>query len=439
MRMRIKNGRVIDPGNFDGVADILIAEGRIAALIRETSSKTSSAKGNEDSAETGSEAAVDQIVDAAGCIVVPGLIDMHVHLREPGQEYKETIETGIAAAAAGGFTAICCMPNTCPVNDNAQITKYIIDAAKRCESVNVYPVGAISRALEGTRLAEYGDLKSAGAVAITDDGKPVTNAQLMRRALEYAKGVGLPVISHCEDMCLSCGVMNEGPVATRLGLSGIPNAAESVMVMRDIALCALTGSPLHIAHVSTRESVAAIRAAKKQGVPITAETAPHYFTLTDTAVEDYNTHAKMNPPLRSDLDRQAVREGLADGTIDVIATDHAPHSIIEKAVEFDAAANGIIGLETALSLGLSLVDAGVLRIDTLIEKMAINPGRVIGVKRRLVKGAPADITIIDTNRKFTYLAAQGRSRSINSPFDGWEFKGKAKYTLVGGRVVFTDV
>ncbi len=439
MRMRIKNGRVIDPGHFDGAADILIADGRIVALIPEASSKISSAEEWGDAADSGSEVSVDQVVDAAGCIVVPGLIDMHVHLRDPGQEYKETIESGISAAAAGGFTAICCMPNTHPVNDNAQITKYIIATAKRCESVNVYPVGAISCALEGARLAEYGDLKSAGAVAVSDDGKPVTNAQLMRRALEYARGVGLPVISHCEDPHLSSGVMNEGSIATRLGLSGIPNAAESVMVMRDIALCALTGSPLHIAHVSTRESVAAIRAAKKQGIPVTAETAPHYFTLTDAAVEDYNTHAKMNPPLRSEADRQAVQEGLADGTIDVIATDHAPHSTLEKAVEFDAAANGIIGLETAVPLGLALVDAGVMTIDALIEKMAVNPGRVIGVKRRIAKGEPADITIIDMNRKFTYRAAQGCSKSINSPFDGWEFKGKAMYTLVSGRVVFTDM
>lgn len=421
MRMIIKKGHVVDPGRMDAVGDILIENGRIRAV------------GAVD-AET--QHPVDRIIDASGLYVVPGLIDMHVHLRDPGQEYKETIETGGRAAAAGGFTAVCCMPNTRPINDNRQVTEYIIRTAKQLRSVKVYPVAAISRGSNGTELAEYGDLAEAGAIAVSDDGQPVVDSQLMRRALEYAKGVGIRVISHCEEAALSHGAMNEGFTATRLGLAGIPNAAESIMVMRDIALSELTGAPVHIAHVSTKESVRAIRDAKNRGVPVTAETAPHYFTLTDAAVENYNTNAKMNPPLRSPEDRQAIIQGLADGAIDAIATDHAPHSVLEKDLEFDAAANGIIGLETALSLGLRLVSSGLLSFADLIRKMAKNPARILGLTNDIAVGAPADLTVMDLSRVHTYQTANGFSKSRNSPFDGWEFKGAAVYTIVDGRVVY---
>lgn len=424
MRLIIKNGHVLDPGNIDQVADITIDDGVISSL--ETVSSDLSDKKSK----------AVRMIDAGDCYVVPGLIDMHVHLRDPGQEYKESIETGIQAAAAGGFTAVCCMPNTCPVNDNRQITEYIIETANKYGSVKVYPVACISRGTKGGELSDYGELKDAGAIGVSDDGLPVTNSQLMRRALEYANGVGINVISHCEDPSLSQGAMNEGLMATRLGLAGIPNAAESIMVMRDIALSELTGTSVHIAHVSTKESVHALRDAKSRNIAVTAETAPHYFTLTEDAVREYDTHAKMNPPLRSDEDRAAIQKGLADGTIDVIATDHAPHSILEKEVEFDRAANGIIGLETALALGLRLVDEKVITFEALICKMAKNPSRIIGVPRDIAVGKPAHLTIIDPEKVFTYDVEKGFSKSKNSPFNGWEFKGRAVYTIVDGRVVF---
>ncbi|MCF8094588.1 MAG: dihydroorotase [Desulfobacteraceae bacterium] len=433
MQMLIKGGRVIDPGVLDSPADVLIQDGRISE-IRKNGKGTGTglaAAGFRESA--GSDTVV---IDAEGLVVVPGLVDMHVHLREPGQEYKETIETGTRAAAAGGFAAVCCMPNTFPVNDSASVTRYIIEQAARCGPVRVYPVGAISAGLCGDQLAEYGELKAEGAVAVSDDGKPVADAQLMRRALEYAGGIGILVISHCEELSLSGGAMNEGPVSTRLGLAGIPNAAESIMVMRDIALSELTGTPVHIAHVSTRESVEAIRAAKTRGAPVTAETAPHYFTLTDEAVGSYDTRARMNPPLRAEADRLAVGQALADGTIDAIATDHAPHSQVEKEVEFDMAANGIIGLETSLGLGLDLVEKGILSLEQLIAAMSKNPAKIIGKSCGLAAGMPADITIIDLSAKYTYKARKGRSKSRNSPFDGWNLKGRAVYTIAGGTVAF---
>ncbi|MDM8550518.1 dihydroorotase [Desulfobacterales bacterium HSG2] len=418
----ISGGRVVDPGNLDGITDILIEDGKIIEIRPEIRNPKS------------------EIIDASGKIVTPGLIDMHVHFREPGHEYKETIETGCMAAAHGGFTTVCTMPNTNPVNDTSQVTEYILKRAAEVNSVRVRPVAAISRGLEGKSLCEYGDLKAAGAVAFSDDGHPVEESQLMRRALEYARGFGLPIISHCEELELvSSGVMNEGEVATRMGLAGIPNAAESVMVMRDIALCELTGSRLHIAHVSTAESVRAIRNAKKRGAPVTAETAPHYFTLTENAVEGYDTHAKMNPPLRSPEDREAVLEGLADGTLDVIVTDHAPHSSLEKEVEFDHAANGIIGLETSVSLSLKLIEKGVLTITGLIEKMSANPARILGLESGLKVGGPADITIIDPDREYVVNADNFRSLSRNTPFDGWNMKGKAVLTMVEGRVVFDEL
>ncbi len=425
MLMRIKGGRIIDPGNLDGIMDILIADGKIVEIKKE---------GFADD-----EYPAARIIDASDKIITPGLIDMHVHLREPGHEYKETIETGCMAAAFGGFTAICCMPNTNPVNDCRQVTEYILQKAQAADSVRVYPVAAISKGLKGDGLCEYAELKEAGAIAVSDDGNPVKNSQLMRRAMEYSKGFDLPVISHCEDLDLAAGgAMNEGGVATQLGLGGIPNASESIMVMRDIALCELTGVPVHIAHVSTRESVRAIKDAKKRGIPVTAETAPHYFSITDAAVKEYNTNTKMYPPLRSDQDREAVCKGIADGTIDVIATDHAPHSFIEKQVEFDRAANGIIGLETSVSLSLKLVENGVISMEVLVEKMSSNPARILGLENGLLIGRPADITIIDPERPYRVNADNFKSLSRNTPFDGWDMKGKAVLTMVGGKIVYQD-
>ena len=430
MLMLIRGGRVIDPGNLDGIMDIFISDGKIVEIIKH--GLTSS-----EYPESIIEHPKTSIIDASGKIVTPGLIDMHVHLREPGYEYKETIETGCLAAAFGGFTAVCTMPNTNPVNDCRQVTEYILKKAQAADTSRVYPVAAISQGLKGDGLCEYGELKEAGVIALSDDGNPVMSSQLMRRALEYAKGFGLLVISHCEDLDLAAGgVMNEGAVATRMGLAGIPNAVESIMVMRDIALSELTGVPIHIAHVSTEESVQAIRDAKTRGVNVTAETAPHYFTLTDESVKEYKTSTKMNPPLRSNHDREAICQGLADGTIDVIATDHAPHSSIEKEVEFDMAANGIIGLETSVSLGMKLVEDEMITITGLVEKMSTNPARILGLESGLTIGNPADITIIDPDISYRVDADSFQSLSRNTPFDGWNMKGKAILTMVEGKVVF---
>lgn len=419
----IKGARVIDPGNLDQTCDLLIARGRIETV--------------QSHINLPADASQIKVIDAAGLWLTPGLIDLHVHFREPGQEYKETILTGSRAAVAGGFTAVCTMPNTDPVNDDPAITAWINAKAAEAALVRVYPVAAISKGSRGEQLCEFGELKAAGAVGVSDDGRPVTNSLLMRRALEYAAGFGLIVISHCEEMTLAeGGAMNEGALATRMGLAGIPNAVESIMVTRDIALAALTGAPVHIAHVSTRESVDAIRRAKSDGIAVTAETAPHYFMLTDAAVEGYNTNAKMNPPLRSETDRQAIRQALADGTIDAIATDHAPHSILDKDVEFDRAANGIVGLETALSLGLQLVSQGVLTIDTLIERMAAAPARILGLHSGIRPGLPADLTLIDPEKQYEVRAEAFQSKSRNTPFEGWSLKGRAVMTIVGGKIVY---
>lgn len=411
----IKNGRIIDPVNSrDEVGDLLIVGGRIVDPLQTVSNVVQ--------------------IDAEGCWVVPGLIDMHVHLREPGEEYKEDILSGTRAAAAGGFTGVVCMPNTRPVNDNSAVTVMILERAAEA-SARVYPVAAISKGSLGQSLAEFGELREAGAVAVSDDGLPVRDSQLMRRALEYASDFGLAVISHSEEPSLSKGVMNEGEVSTRLGLKGIPTAAESIMVYRDIALAEYTGKPVHIAHVSTAMSTDLIRSAKKRGVPVTAETTPHYFTLTEEAVEGYNTNAKMNPPLRTEYDRQAIRQGVADGTFDAIATDHAPHSILEKEVEFDAAANGIIGLETALSLTLALVREGVITEGKLVELLSVNPASILGLEAgSLAIGARADITIINPDLQFNYVEEQVVSKSKNSPFLGWQLQGRAVVTMVGGRI-----
>lgn len=412
----IKNGRIIDPANnVDRQGDLLVVDGRIV-----------------DPAD-GIPSGVREI-DALGCWVVPGLIDMHVHLREPGEEYKEDILSGTRSAAAGGFTGVACMPNTKPVNDSRAVTSMILAQAAK-GSCRVHPVGAISKSSEGTSLAEFGEMKEAGVVAVSDDGLPVRDSQLMRRALEYASDFGLAVISHSEEPSLSRGVMNEGVVSTRLGLKGIPVAAESIMVYREIALAEYTKKRVHIAHVSSAMSTDLIRAAKARGVQVTAETTPHYFTLTDEAVEGYNTNAKMNPPLRSEEDRQAIRQGLADDTFDAIATDHAPHSILEKEVEFDRAMNGIIGLETSLPLSLSLVRDGLIDERRLIELMSVNPARILGLAAgTLSAGTAADITLIDPAVEFTYTEDQVVSKSKNSPFLGWKLQGRAVLTMVGGRI-----
>ncbi len=423
MDLIIRGGRIIDPGHFDGEADLYIMNGRIAAV------KPGGGPGQDEKDV--------RVIDARGKIVAPGLIDLHVHLREPGEEYKETVASGCRAAAAGGFTAVCAMPNTQPPNDCAQVTEFILDKAKCAGSSRVYPLAAVSSGLAGEGLTPFYELAAAGAVAFTDGSVPVANSLLMRRALEYARGVGRPVIAHGEDPLLSAGgAMNEGATATRLGLRGIPNAAESTVVQRDIALAALTSGQLHVAHVSTREAVDAIRIAKSQDIPVTAEATPHHFTLDDEAVCEYDPNTKMYPPLRTAADRDAIREGLADGTLDAIASDHAPHSSIEKHLEFDLAANGIIGLETALPLALKLVHDGVLSLPRLVELMACNPARIIGVPCGLRTDMPADITIIDPDAAFTVSADAFRSKSRNTPFDGWHLKGHAVATIVAGRIVF---
>lgn len=440
MRIRIRGGRVIDPGHLDGIFDIVVDDGVIVD-IRAPKDKfqENDPKALSMPVATPGETS-EQIINVDGKMVVPGLIDMHVHLREPGHEHKETIQSGCKAAVAGGFTAICAMPNTKPVNDNARVTQYIIEKAHLAESCRVFPVGAISRGLQGQVLSEFGELKSAGVIAVTDDGMPVADSQMMRRALKSAKDFEIPVISHCEDPALTAhGVMNEGPTAKRLGFAGIPNASESVMVMRDIALSELTGHPVHIAHVSTAESVRAIRDAKKRGVCVTAETAPHYFSLTDEAVATCNTHAKMNPPLRSLTDSEAVCEGLIDGTIDAIATDHAPHSRFEKDVEFEKAANGIIGLETAVPISLTLVQKKRLSIGDLIKKMTIAPARILGLQSGIVIGNIADLTVIDLESSYTIKADSFHSLSRNTPFDGWTVTGKVVLTMVGGKVVYDEL
>ncbi len=424
MRILIKGGRVIDPSSgVDEVKDIYISKGIIADI-------------DQDIELDDLEDIV--IIHASGKIVAPGLVDMHCHLRDPGFEYKETIETGTRSAAVGGFTSIACMPNTNPVIDNKAVVEYILSRASSCGEVNVYPIGAITKGLQGEELSEIGELKFAGVAGISDDGKPVTNANLMRRALQYATMFDTVVISHCEDLSLAAdGVMNEGYMSTMMGLKGIPCVAEEAMVARDILLAEVAGANLHIAHVSTKGSVALVRAAKQKGIQVTCETCPHYFTLTEDAVANYNTNAKINPPLRTAEDVEAVMQGLRDGTIDAIATDHAPHHLDEKMVEFDYAANGIVGFETALGLGVTyLVNTGVLTISELIAKMSANPADILGLnKGRLTIGRPADVVVIDTEEEYSVDTSLFLSKSKNSPYHGYKLKGKAEYTIVGGRIV----
>lgn len=406
---------------FDAVCDVYIENGKVKK-IGENLSKSA-----------------DKVIDATGKVVAPGLIDMHVHLREPGQEYKEDIESGTKAAARGGVTSVCCMPNTSPVLDNAPLIEYVKNKAEKVGCVNVYPIGAVSKGQKGEQLAEIGDMKEAGAIAISDDGHPVSNPELMRRAMEYADMFGVLVISHCEDLALvGGGTMNEGVVSTRLGLKGIPNAAEEVQIARDIIIARETGKRLHIAHVSTAGGVEIIRQAKRHGIRVTAETCPHYFTLTDEAVGGFDTNAKMNPPLRSQADVDAVIAGLKDGTLDAIATDHAPHHRDEKEVEFATAANGIVGLETSLCLGIThLVNKNHLTLLELLEKMSYNPASILGLdKGQIAEEKDADIVIFDTNESFMIDKESFASKSKNTPYHGWKVCGRVDCTIVGGNVVF---
>ena len=433
MSIWIRGGHVIDSStNLDGVMDLLIDAGKIVSVGRDAAQAAVGWEGPTLSTPL-------QVIDAHGLLLVPGLIDIHTHLREPGYEYKESIESGSAAAVAGGFTAIACMANTNPVNDDAAVTEYILDKARAVGLVQVFPIGAVSVGLAGERLAEIGELKQAGVVGISDDGKSVMNIQLMRRALEYAGMFGLPVIAHCEDIQLAAhGVMHEGRVSTELGLRGIPAQAEDVMVARDIALAELTGGRLHIAHVSTAGAVRLIHDAKARGLRVTAEVTPHHLILTDEAVRGYDPNTKMYPPLRTAADVEALRQALKDGTIDAIATDHAPHDLADKEVEFDQAPVGIIGLETALPLMLQLVNAGVLSLPEAIAKLTWGPAQVLGLAKGTLRvGMDADVTLIDAQTEFVVDRREFRSKSRNSPFHGWTLKGRAVMTLCAGKVVYS--
>ncbi len=418
----IKGGHVVDPANqMDGPADILMSNGQIAKVGKGLKTKA------------------DEIVDAGGMIVTPGLVDIHVHLREPGFEYKETIATGTHAAVAGGVTSVACMPNTNPPIDDQAIVHFIRAKAEKEGYCNVYPVGCISKKREGVEMAEIGELKRAGVVALSDDGSPVMNAELMRRVMEYAKPLDLVVTDHCEDSNLfNNGVMNEGPVSMALGLRGIPAAAETVQVARDIMLCEMTGARLHIQHVSTAGSVELIRAAKRKGLRVTAETCPHYFTLSEKAIRNYNASFKMNPPLRGEDDVAAVRKGLQEGVLDCIATDHAPHASTEKQCEWDAAAFGIVGLETLFPLTYAhLVEPGLLSLSRAVEMLTVNPAAVIGVgKGTLSEGADADVALFDLGTERPVEPARFKSRGRNTPFGGWRLKGWAVRTYVNGQLKY---
>jgi dihydroorotase len=429
MKRLLKGGRVVDPAaGIDGIADVLIDGGRIAMVGRDIPA----------------EAGVAIVDVPRGFVVVPGLIDMHVHLREPGQEHKETIATGVASAVAGGFTAVACMPNTSPVNDNAGITEFMLRKAAEANLARVYPIGCVTLGSKGEQLADIGELHAAGCVAVTDDGHPVASALIMRRALEYTRLFDIPVINHCEDPALKGdGVAHEGFHAAALGLRGIPGEAEGVMVARDAMLAGLTGGWVHVAHMSARSSIRAVREGKAQGFRITCEVAPHHFTLTDEALAQplrYDTNCKMNPPLRERADVDAMIAGLADGTVDAIATDHAPHHADEKQVEFDKAPFGIVGLETCVPLTFDrLVHTGIITLRRFVELLSVNPARLV---RRpggtLAPGSVADVTVLAPDARVRIHAAALRSKSRNTPFDGWELRGAAAATIVGGRTVFTN-
>jgi len=420
MSILIKNGRVIDPSqNIDAYKDVLIQGKHIINLFPK-------GKGPK-SAKT---------VDASNCLVIPGLVDMHTHLREPGYEYKETIKTGTLAAVKGGFTTVCCMPNTNPVNDNISVTEFIIERASKEGSCTVYPIAAVTMGQKGEALTELEALLNAGCIAFSDDGRPVMNSLIMRRALEYSKIFDVPIISHCEDLNLSEGrVMNEGFVSTILGLNGIPKAAEEVMVARDISLCELTSGRLHIAHVSTKGSVNLIRGAKERGLNITAETCPHYFSISDETLISYDTNLKVNPPIRTADDVDAIKEGLKDGTIDVIATDHAPHHFDDKNMEFDRAAFGISGIESALQLSLKLVESGMINLKELVMKMSLTPCEIMKIdKGTLSEGTDADIAIVNPEKVVTLDSSKFLSKGKNSPFNKWQMKGTVEKTIVKGKI-----
>ena len=426
MKRLLKGARVVDPANgIDGDYDVLIDGDRIAQVDRNI------------------PAAGGVVLDLPkGLVICPGFIDMHVHLREPGQEHKETVATGTLSAVAGGFTAVACMPNTRPVNDNAGVTRLILQRAAEAGLARVYPIGAVSKGQQGQELADIAELRDAGCVAVTDDGLPVATALLARRALEYTSMFGMPMIEHCEDQTLKGdGVAHEGPVAASLGLRGIPGVAEAITAGRDILLAEMTGGHVHIAHMSAWTTLEAVRQGKSRGVKVTCEVCPHHFTLTDdllAAPVPYDTNAKMNPPLREARDRDAMIAGLLDGSVDVIATDHAPHHYDEKNVEFDVAPFGIVGLETAVPIVLDrLVHAGLLRLPRIVELMSVNPARILGVPGgSLAPGAPADLTILAPDLSVTIDRATLRSKSKNTPYHGWTFRGGVAATLVGGRIVF---
>jgi len=415
----IKGGRLVDPASgTDARLDVLIEGERIAQVAPAVS-----APGAE-------------VFDASGLCVAPGFIDLHCHLREPGDELSETIESGTQAAARGGFTAVCCMPNTRPVNDNASVTRFILDRAARAP-VRVWPIGAASQGSQGEALAEIAAMRRAGIVAVSDDGRPIATARLLRQVMDYCRSLGLAVVDHCEDSSLAAGaVMREGTHSVRLGLRGMPAATESIAVARDLQLCELTGCRLHIAHLSTRASLELVRQAKQRGLPVTCEVTPHHLTLTDADV-GYNTHFKMNPPLGSEEDRQALLEGLADGTVDAVATDHAPHAPALKAVEFDRAPFGVIGFETALALVLDqCVHTGRIALLRAVELFTTGPARLLGHTRRVAPGEVADLTLFSTDFSWTFRAEESASRSRNSPFDGRSFRGAPMATIVAGRIVW---
>ncbi len=430
MTILIRGGHVIDPGRVNATADVLIDQGRVVAVGPHLLARA------EEAARSGTGPL--RILEGDGRLVLPGFIDLHVHLREPGLEYKETITTGTAAAVAGGFTSLCCMPNTKPVNDNQSVTEFILERAREAGKARVFPIGAITKGSDGAELAEIAELKQAGCVAISDDGLPVMNSHVMRRAMEYARAFDLPVIDHCEDLNLSQGsCMNEGIVSTELGLPAAPAAAEDVMVARDLSLASLTGAQLHLAHVSTEASVRMVRDAKARGIRVTAEATPHHFSLTEEAVRGFDTHAKMNPPLRTREDIHAIKEGLKDGTIDAIATDHAPHASHEKQLEFADAPFGVVGLETAWPLTLSLVEEGVLPLEQAVAMLTTGPARAFGLAQgTLAPGVDADVVIIDPEAQWEVDPNKFHSKSRNSPFAGWKVRGRVERTLVGGIIVY---
>jgi dihydroorotase len=422
----IRGGTILDPSqNYFKLSDLLIEDGKIAAIDLPGRIPNHKAQ---------------QVISAENAWVLPGLIDIHVHLREPGLEYKETIETGAQAAVAGGFSSVACMANTHPVNDNSYVTAFIREKAKAVAACRVFPVGAVTKGLKGEELAEIGGMVAEGAKALSDDGMPIMNSYLMRKAMDYAKAFGVPIISHAEDLNLvGQGVMNEGALSNELGLRGNPAAAEEIMVAREIALCRLTRTPIHIAHISTAIALEHLRRAKDQGLPITAEACPHHLCLSEHHLRNYDTNFKMAPPLRSEEDVEALQKALAEGLVDIIATDHAPHGLVDKAVEFDQAANGIIGLQTAVPVTLELVHKGIISPMRWAEALTIKPAKLLNLPYGTLKvGRPADVTLLQPNQEWTLTEERIASKSHNSPFIGWRFKGNVMNTLVAGKIVYSE-